>query len=619
MKRHLIHKETNQFWIIETQLNNQRKAYIIRTGTIGDEDLPEKCTSTTTKFDSKYKVKDSLKSKVNEKLKEGYQYFIDIPENLFTDIGDDHDKEGSGPFVVVDFEDKAAVASILEKGLQYVKNYLRSGIRSIERIDFELIYFKEKKTGETPLYQHVDFFDEALKRYPDLEDKVIEWLDYANGLYGIFTEDGRGSYLFEEVASALLSHDKKHIDRFIAYLRTWDWDHETDEESYIFEMLIDRYGPTSDEALKVMAARRLSTAGQHGSELELNEYLEEADQATLDRFFQFMMLDLQFDNYGHPNKRLNDPSHAAYHHEAKQTVDYYIGPILEELGVPCDNDRLVMAVANIDPKNPHKLSDIQNSDYEIPLGAAFCIKLGHEETKKKNYPASIDYFSKAIEKEPENANAFLGRGFAHFCADDVKQAELDWLKSLELYPQSITSNRNLVEVYSIHLPDYPKALKHANQLINLGTPPKMGDYIQRGSIYELMGEPEKAEIDYKKGLTSTSISDHLNYAELKIAFNQFEAAHQALQNEKVIKPQKKTTNYMVIALLLECIALIGLNKDYTKEKIVLERYFTGETVYNKWNFQLLKDWLAKDDLNAEQKEAVQGLIAFVEEKRSMNY
>ena len=614
MKRHLTHKETKQFWIIETQENS----HTINEGTIGEEG-----TFTTTEFRRSYEIYDDVRKRVKTKFKEGYEFFVKIPDNLFSDLDGYQEDEKGGPFILVDFDNKAEIAEKMDKALQYVKAYLNSGIRSVYNIDDDIIFFREKKTGEKTVYESVDFFERAFKLYPDLEEKLVEWLDFAISIQGVHTDYGKGSYLFEDVALTLLNHDKKHIDRFLAYLHTWDWDHETDDESYIFEHLIGKYGATSDESLKVIAARRLSLAGQHGSELELDEYFEDVDEKTLDRFFQFMMLDLLVTNRGKENKRLTDPNHKAHHQEAKQTVEYYIEGILTELGIGFDKDRMIMAVANIDRNNPYKLSDILNPNYKIPLSAPFCITLGHKETANKNYPESIAYFSRAIEKDPnpsDASDAFLGRGFAHYCANDMKNAELDWLKTIEVNPKSITANRNLIEIYNVHLPNYPKALHHANQLMALSSKPNLTDFIHRGSIYELMGDTEKAEQDYQKGLTSTSISDHLTYVELKIIFNQFEKAYQTLQNKEVINDQKSGfVNYFVIAQILECITLIGLNKDYKKEKKALEQTFKDGAVYNKWSFQVIENWLDKGTLNPEQTTAIKTLISFVEENRSTNY
>ncbi len=608
MKRHLIHKEENQFWMIETA----DKSHTITEGKIG-----KKGTSQTTDFTSNYKVRDDVSDKVKAKIRAGYEFFIPIPDNLFTELGEN--QEHNGPFIVVDFDNKKEVIEKLEKGLQYIKDYLESGVTSFKRIDSDLVWFREKSEDIKMMYQEVDFFDKVLEIYPDLETKVMEWLDFAISIRGIHTEYGQGSYLFQDVASALLKHDKKHLDKFLAYLHTWDWDHETDDESELIEDLIVRYRATSEEGLKLIAARRLSLAGQHGNELELNEYLEDVDEETINRFFQLMMLNLLKDNHGQENKRLTDPTNAAHYREAKQTVDYYISDILSELGIDFDEERMVMAVANIDKNNPHHLTDILNPDYDIPLSTPFCITLGHEETKKRDLPKSIQYFSQAIEQDPQSADAFLGRGYAHYCANDLKSAEQDWVKSLELFPDSITSKRNLIEVYMIHSPDYPKALKLVNQLIDRQSYYKAGDYIRRGGIYELMGEMEKSEEDYQKGLTSREMGDHLNYVEFKIFLNQFEKAHKVLKNRKIIKKQKTTTNSMVIAHLFKCIALIGMEKEYEKEKAQLYKHFEKGSVYSKWNFQVINAWLPKSNLSEEQKKEAQELIAFIEENRSTNY
>jgi len=571
---------------------------------------------------------NEIRDLVKSKLKEGYELQLFIPEGFFLERDENEnflkdgqiweeanansDYLGSTNLILVDLENKSEVIEKLDKGLEYLKSLKESGYLYLENNSSmaELSFFELNE--ETSL-KEVYFFSEVLKHYPDLENKVIIWLDYAIELRdGIYTDR---RYIFDNVASALVSFNpEKYIDKYLDFLNTWDWNHETDAESDCIGILIDKYG-TQDIGLKAMAARRTFLAGQHGTEMEIDEYLEDMSVEQSDRFFQYVLLGLVKEN-----KKLNDPKHAGHYQEANTIVRVYLEDILSELGCNCDKDRMIMAVANVNKENPITLCQLMDENYEFPLSSEFCIEVGHKETSKQNFDKSVAFFSKAIEQTPYSADAYLGRGYAYYCQKDMKNAELDWLKSLELFPESVTANRNLVEIYTAYNPNYEKALKHINKTFLLNNHPKSGDYILRGNIYEKLGETEKATADYEKGLASKTLTDYMAYTELKITLNQFEKALEIISDEKVVKPQTKryNGNSYVIALFLEGVALIALKKNYAQTKLKIEEQFE-KTVYNKWNFQLIDQWLKTASLEEGQKEKIQDLANYILTNRSTNY
>lgn len=618
MKRHLVHKEDQNYIIFELA----GKSYKMRTGKEGE---PE--TVIDKSFDRAWEAYEEISKTVKTKLKEGYKLYVPIPENLFVEKDDDGNPLKDGivwgkadayghfadkTYVLVDLENKSDVIEKMDKGLEYVKAYQKSGRLYFgnDTDAFNLTFFELNTANEAEPLKEIAFFGEVLKRYPDLEDKVVNWLDFAIGLNrGIYTDSG---YVFFDVAHSLLSHHSKYIDKYLDFLNTWDWNHETDEESEKLESLIDEDN-LDDVCLKAMAARRTYLAGQHGAELEIEEYLEEASEEEIDRFFQFIFLGLIKDN-----KKLNDPKNAGHYHEAGQQADYYLQEILEVLGYECDRDRMIAAIANVNQENPITLTQLLDYDYEIPMSSEFCVQVGHKKTSKQDYDQSILFFSKAIEQDPNSSDAYLGRGYAYYCKNDMTNAELDWLKTVELFPESISANRNLVEIYSVFNPNYEKALAHINKTISLYQNPKSGDYILRGSVYHLLGETEKATEDYQQGLASKNLGDYMAYAELQIVHNQFDKAYEIISDKTVVKPQKNYVNTYVIALFLECVALIALKKDYAETKAMVEEQFE-KTVYNKWNFQLIDQWLKTASLEESQKKAIQDLMDYILENRSTNY
>jgi len=372
--KYYLTKQTSQFWSIEVIQNT----HLITYGNIGEKGISE-----TTHFQNEYDAKNDAKKQTRLQHRKGYEVFVSVPENLFLDRSEDsiygeeeaYDYFGETPFILVDLADKNRVVEAMEEAFQYIKNYLVSGKREFDNESPEAIrpvFFVEDPDGdeEEPI-KEIDFFGEVLSCYPDLENKVIEWIDFAIELkHDIYTNEGYASYLFYAPAIALCYHDPKHFDKFLRYLHTWDWGHETEEENFIFTDLLSRFGE-GDESLKVMAARCHSLCGQHGAEFDLSLYLHKNKPEQLDRFFQFLLLNFLTNNLGEIEETIIKYEYPRLYKALEDKVDWFIHRILEQLGIEYDKERMILAVGSIDRLNPHKLSDILNPDYEIPLPLAF--------------------------------------------------------------------------------------------------------------------------------------------------------------------------------------------------------------------------------------------------------
>ena len=87
--------------------------------------------------------------------------------------------------------------------------------------------------------------------------------------------------------------------------------------------------------------------------------------------------------------------------------------------------------------------------------------------KKNNFEKAIQMFDKAIELNPNNANAYKYRGDVYLCTD-LEKAIKDYTKAIELKPNYISAYSSRAAIYSCPLVDVPitKALEDYVTIIN---------------------------------------------------------------------------------------------------------------------------------------------------------
>ncbi|XP_063901992.1 tetratricopeptide repeat protein 14-like isoform X2 [Zophobas morio] len=86
----------------------------------------------------------------------------------------------------------------------------------------------------------------------------------------------------------------------------------------------------------------------------------------------------------------------------------------------------------------------QNMDY-----ANECVKSGVERFKSDDAKAALGYYLKALEIEPEHADALVARGALHASQFDFKAAEKDFKAALHLDESHTNAKRYLARVYEV--------------------------------------------------------------------------------------------------------------------------------------------------------------------------
>lgn len=148
--------------------------------------------------------------------------------------------------------------------------------------------------------------------------------------------------------------------------------------------------------------------------------------------------------------------------------------------------------------------------------------LGLEQYQRKNYKKAIEYYTKAIEADHDNAKAYHNRGLAHFKQGGWKHTEpfekaiSDYTRAIELNTNYIDAhyNRGLVYEQFIHytakpfsgdaIEKYNKALADFDKALELD-PMYVLAYAGKGNILYRYGEFEKATEAYNKALESENL------------------------------------------------------------------------------------------------------------------
>jgi tetratricopeptide (TPR) repeat protein len=128
------------------------------------------------------------------------------------------------------------------------------------------------------------------------------------------------------------------------------------------------------------------------------------------------------------------------------------------------------------------------------------IKQGQEAANKGNYKQAIDFFTKALEINPNDVDTYIARAWAYYKLKDYKNASYDFTKAIEL-------NRfdNDAEAYYgrgcsyYNLKSYDQALFDLNRAIEL-KPNYAEAYNTRGWLYYNKKDYDKAIADFTKAI-----------------------------------------------------------------------------------------------------------------------
>jgi tetratricopeptide (TPR) repeat protein len=278
-----------------------------------------------------------------------------------------------------------------------------------------------------------------------------------------------------------------------------------------------------------------------------------------------------------------------------------------------------------------RLSNLPLDDDKRSAEAVKWFRKGYDEWEKGNYEKAIEYYTKAIELNPEYLAAYINRGTVYHDIKEYKTAIKDYDKAVEINPESaeVYSNRGYsyirikeyekalrdldraIQLKPNHMPAYnnrglayaglkvnEKAIKNYNKAIELN-PEYSTAYFNRGQAYAYIKEYDTAINDYNKAikLKPNDVSAYKDIAELYIITGNY---NNSLTTIKKTFDLSLDTEDTAVCLYLECIAkkMLGMDVSDSEKKFneILKKGFQ-----TSWLFELIESWLEEADIDEDKK------------------
>lgn len=136
---------------------------------------------------------------------------------------------------------------------------------------------------------------------------------------------------------------------------------------------------------------------------------------------------------------------------------------------------------------------------------------GNAFANQGNYDEAIVEYSKILEVDPKNIEAYGVRGFLYIQKGDFDQAIADYNSLLEIEPNSVRAYMRRGSAY-LEKGDLDKAMVDFNQVIEKD--PDVPSYAQRGLIYYQKGDFDLAIADFTKALEMDPESVYVDNARM---------------------------------------------------------------------------------------------------------
>ncbi|NYT01385.1 MAG: tetratricopeptide repeat protein [Methanosarcinales archaeon] len=114
---------------------------------------------------------------------------------------------------------------------------------------------------------------------------------------------------------------------------------------------------------------------------------------------------------------------------------------------------------------------------------------GMDQVKRGEYELAMEYFSRVLEINPENPEAWNNQGVALFRLGQVEEALASWDRAVEFAPENMEALRNKAFVFR-SLGRLEEALEIYDQLV-LATE-EAGDYEAKAAVMAALGMLEEA-------------------------------------------------------------------------------------------------------------------------------
>ena len=226
------------------------------------------------------------------------------------------------------------------------------------------------------------------------------------------------------------------------------------------------------------------------------------------------------------------------------------------------------------------------------------VKRGYIYLEDKDYPRATEYFEKALDEDPENAEAYLGKVFA--------QLRIQCLEELQSLPISLNA-----------IPDLQKAVRYADSSLKnrlsailetnvaqMANSKSLVERIQSGTVEDMLRLVPILQ-QAMAGIPAGALKDTFgaDLAEIEKVLVEYE----------VYSIFENTTEPMNTTNLREKSSRIAKLDDATLRRIIVRLNHAGYLLYEDWKFSFLSEGF-RNSKNEEYRAKIQKTIDETEEK-----
>lgn len=183
----------------------------------------------------------------------------------------------------------------------------------------------------------------------------------------------------------------------------------------------------------------------------------------------------------------------------------------------------------------HTVSALETTGYDATSVHYY---KGISSLKKKRFKQAIQEFSKALEYDPKNIDAYYYRGFAYELLNDFKMAIRDYSKTIELNPMA--DNAYLYRgMCHFSLRNWDAALSDFTRSIEVAKKLTDEHYISRAGTYAVLGKYNEALKDINKAIAINPKSGQAYIFKAGLQIELGNAKEAILAYEKAIPLHKK--------------------------------------------------------------------------------
>jgi rhomboid protease GluP len=160
---------------------------------------------------------------------------------------------------------------------------------------------------------------------------------------------------------------------------------------------------------------------------------------------------------------------------------------------------------------------------------------GLQSLRAKDYGKAETYFSRFIERNPDEVLAYGSRALARVQLGELPQAAQDFEMVIKLSPQSPEGYNSLAWVED-GLGKYDLAVAHATTSLQLD-PRSVATYDTRGYALGKLGQTEKALADFARGLKYDAADSAIHYHRMKL-YESLKRSTEAAQDKQAAAAYK---------------------------------------------------------------------------------